>query len=343
MVFQHYVWYVAALPEQVDRQLRRRVILNEPVLLYRTEAGGIVGIKDRCPHRFAPLSRGKLHGDVVECGYHGLRFDGTGRCVLNPHHSANHPKNRVLSFPIKERYGFVWIWMGDPELANTDDIPDLSYMEAPGIRNVYGYMKGDYRYDILIDNLLDLTHADYLHVGSFSGGAAGGRSETKTFEKGNDVFVVLNQWDAAPAPTIAHLGGKVDQRFVIHWHPGQVITFEHKAAPAGQPLLDGRGFCFAHVATPETDGTTHYFMSIGRDANEDPETDKQAMIGMSAVIRTEDGPMLDAIDEEMGGKDLMAMRPVILPGDAGGLLVRSVMQRLIRAESRNPDSDTSPS
>src|ERR1700730_1600568 len=142
MVFQHCAWYVAALPEQVDRQLQRRIILNEPVLLYRTERGEVAAIKDRCPHRFAPLSRGKLHGDVVECGYHGLRFDRTGRCVLNPHHSPNNPKYRVHSYPIVERCVCVWIWMGDSERANQDEIPDLSYMEAPGIRNVYGYMKG---------------------------------------------------------------------------------------------------------------------------------------------------------------------------------------------------------
>jgi|SRR5271168_4117420 len=341
MVFQRNVWYVAALPDQVDRQPRRRVILNEPVLLYRAESGGIVGIEDRCPHRFAPLSRGTLHGDIVECKYHGLRFDRAGHCVLNPHDSKISPRVRINSYPTEERYGLVWIWMGNPALAKTEDIPDLSYMEAPGTRTVHSYIAAPYRYDILVDNLLDGSHIEYLHVGSFSGGASG-ESTTRVHETGNDVFVMRTQLNSLPPPFFKGPADRVDQSFESHWRPGQVMNFEIRVAPAGTDMSVGFRHRVGHIATPETTATTHYFMSTTRDyAIGDASVDAQVAMRQVTVVQNEDGPMLEAIAAEMQGMELLDMRPVVLPCDAGAMRVRRVMQRLIRAESGNPDSDIS--
>src|ERR1700733_3819169 len=96
------VWYVAAWSSEVERDLFPRTILDQRLVLWRTERGEVVAMGDTCPHRFAPLHRGKLIGDAVECPYHGLRFGPAGRCVLNPHGETIPASLRVASIPTVE-------------------------------------------------------------------------------------------------------------------------------------------------------------------------------------------------------------------------------------------------
>ena len=333
MMYQRNAWYVAALSRDVDRELRRRVIMDEAILLYRTEAGEVVALFDRCPHRFAPLSRGTLLGDVVQCAYHGLQFDQSGQCVHNPHSDSIASTNHVRSYSVQETQDLIWIWMGDPDLARTTAVPDLSYMYGSDVRTVHSYIKADYRYDILIDNLLDLSHTDYLHVGSFTNGACA-RSETTVDQQGDEVVVTFNQWDAPAPPGHAELGDLVNQTFTIRWQPGQVVSYDLKVVPSNGDQSQAHNYRFAHIATPETARTTHYFMSDTRRYSiDDREVDAQVSARQLGAIEGEDSPMLAAIDLEMAGRDIMEMRPVILPTDRGALSVRRTMKRLIRAEA----------
>jgi phenylpropionate dioxygenase-like ring-hydroxylating dioxygenase large terminal subunit len=332
MIFQKNVWYASAFPTEIDRSLRRRVIADTQVLLYRREDGTPAAIFDRCSHRFAPLSRGKLHGDVVECGYHGLRFDAEGRCVLNPHGNIKRIMH-VPSYSVVERHGLVWIWLGDRSLADPQLIPDLSYMEAPGVKTVHNYLKTNFRYDILVDNLLDLSHAQYLHVGSFSGGPAA-RSEMTVREIGNDVLLERIQYYARSAPRDAELGDYVDQSIQIRWRPGQVMTFVVRTIASGTPFEGGHVIYFSHITTPESANGTHYFMSGTRSyAIDDPVVDETLRQLQLRVVGTEDCPILEAIHAEMNGADLMSMRPAVLSPDAGALRVRNVMKRLLQRDT----------
>src|SRR5262245_28073206 len=124
--YLHNAWYVAAWSDDLaDGQLLARTILKEPVVLYRTADGGVAALEDRCPHRFAPLHMGKIvKGDAVQCPYHGLEFDSSGACVLNPHGTKNiPPRARVRSYPVTEKHKAIWIWMGErePDLAKVPD------------------------------------------------------------------------------------------------------------------------------------------------------------------------------------------------------------------------------
>jgi phenylpropionate dioxygenase-like ring-hydroxylating dioxygenase large terminal subunit len=338
MVYHRNAWYVAAHSRQITREALRRTLLDDALLFYRSEQGDVIALRDQCPHRFAPLSRGKILGDQVQCAYHGLQFDREGRCVHNPHGSGIAPHNRVASYPVVERHGFVWVWTGDPALADPGTVPDLSYMTAPGVRTAYTYINPAYRYDILIDNLLDLSHADYLHVGSFMGGECG-ESETRVTEDGHEVVTRYVQRRAPAPPSIPGLPELVDQSFVIRWHPGQVVSFEYRVSPVSGPLDDMEPIRFAHIATPEREGRTHYFMSTTRNyALDDPAVDEESCARMVAVIDSEDSPMLLAVDHEMRGRDLMDMHPVILPTDRGALGVRRMMRKLLQAEQVNTAS-----
>ena len=333
MIYQRNAWYVAALARDVGRTLVRRVIMDEPILIYRTEAGEPVALYDRCPHRFAPLSRGTLRGDIVQCMYHGLQFGPSGKCVHNPHGETIASANQVRSYAVQEKYDLVWIWMGEPGVAPNRDVPDLSYMTAPDVRTVHSTIKGEYRYDILIDNLLDLSHTDYLHVGSFTNGACA-RSETSVTQQGDDVFVFFNQWDAPVPPGHDDLGELVNQAFKIHWQPGQIVSYDLKISARDGDHPKTYNHRFTHIATPETAQTTHYFMSDTRTYDiDDRSVDAQVSARQLAAIEGEDSPMLMAIDKEMGGREIMDMRPVILPTDRGGLSVRRTMKRLMREEA----------
>ena len=109
-------WYVAAWSDDLaDGGVLGRTILKEPVVLYRKADGNVAALQDRCPHRFAPLSMGKvLNGDRIQCPYHGLEFNSSGTCVLNPHGTKNiPPRARVRSYPVTEKHKAIWIWMGE--------------------------------------------------------------------------------------------------------------------------------------------------------------------------------------------------------------------------------------
>ena len=100
-------WYVAAWSEAVgDGGVLGLTILKEPVVLYRQSNGEVAALADRCAHRFAPLSMGHIvGGNRIQCPYHGLEYDKTGVCVLNPHGNKNIPSRaRVKSYPVIEKH-----------------------------------------------------------------------------------------------------------------------------------------------------------------------------------------------------------------------------------------------
>ena len=126
MQFLNNALYVAAWSEELGEAPLGRTILNKPVALFRQSNGDPVALHDVCPHRFVPLSGGKVRGDTIECPYHGLRYGASGVCVLNPHGPAIPNRAKVKSYPIIEKYDAIWIWTGDSEPEGPETIPDLT-------------------------------------------------------------------------------------------------------------------------------------------------------------------------------------------------------------------------
>jgi vanillate O-demethylase monooxygenase subunit len=162
-------WYVAAWTDDLaEGRLLDRTIMQEPIVLYRTADGRVAALQDRCPHRFAPLHMGKIvGGDRVQCPYHGLEFDAAGACVRNPHGNKNiPPRARVRSYPVTEKHKAIWIWMGEapadpakvPDFGVLDNVPELHATKRDRIT-----IRANY--ELIIDNLLDLSHTSYLHDG----------------------------------------------------------------------------------------------------------------------------------------------------------------------------------
>ena len=120
-------WYVIAWEHEIGPGvLFARTVLNEPIVVFRAFKGALAALEDRCCHRHAPLSKGRLEGDCMRCGYHGLKFDGAGQCVEVPGMDRAPPQARVRSYPVRVHNAWVFVWMGDPAKADEAMLPTTS-------------------------------------------------------------------------------------------------------------------------------------------------------------------------------------------------------------------------
>jgi phenylpropionate dioxygenase-like ring-hydroxylating dioxygenase large terminal subunit len=339
-MFLRNAWYVAAWANELEvGKLFARTILSDPVLLFRTADGTPAALADRCPHRFAPLHLGKLHGNVVECAYHGLRFDCSGVCVKNPHGSGVIPKAAVVKkYPLVERHRAVWIWMGAPERADPQAIPDYSFISrAPASAVFTGYLRTACNYELATDNIMDLSHADFLHLGSLDANGALAATPPKVAEDG--AAIECNWWLPSSrvlpvfAPHLADASAPVDQWFEVRWDPPALMRLRAGVTPSGRPREEGLDTRNLHLMTPETDRSTHYFFCSTRNfKTDDSAVTEQTRIGVTAVFATQDKPILEAQQMSMGTTDFYSLKPVLLAGDAGTVHVRRVLAKLIEEE-----------
>lgn len=272
-------WYVAGLSGEITRAPSSRRFLGVDVALYRTQAGEPVAVRNRCPHRSFPLAKGRLDGDELMCGYHGMRFDPSGRCVKMPSMPLVPTNAQVRSFPIVERAPLVWIWMGDPDHADPALIPDTSWLASPAWKSVGGafHMKADYV--SMHENLLDQTHFPFLHPGAI-GTPEYARSKLDVRQEG-DVVIIDRALKNSPPPDVygvpTGLTGKPVDRYseARFASPGLHVAFarivdNHDAGGAPRPYR----FNITHAFTPETNGSIHYWWFNSRDSNlDDPAAD----------------------------------------------------------------------
>jgi phenylpropionate dioxygenase-like ring-hydroxylating dioxygenase large terminal subunit len=230
MSYVRNAWYVAAWDHEIGREMLRRIILDEPVMLYRREDGKPVALEDRCCHRQAPLSMGKLIGDIVKCPYHGLEFDSSGACVRVPSQERVPPSARVKAYPVVERNHWIWIWTGDPAQADPSLIEDFHWMDDPKWGFGGNYLHVDANYLLLVENLLDTTHLPFLHPTSL-GTDAFAKSEFEVTREGDRIKVARWLMDKPPAPFHKQMGGfpdgmNVDRWQIAHFFYAQAYNFK---------------------------------------------------------------------------------------------------------------------
>jgi len=341
MKFLNEAWYVAAWSEELGSgTLLARTLLDQPIVLFRDSSGSPAALIDRCPHRFAPLSRGRLQGDSIECGYHGLCFDRAGACTRNPYASTVPPRARVRSFPVLERDGIVWIWMGEASTADAGLAPSLPTLVDPAWHAIRGYLRTPANYVLAIDNLMDLTHPEYLHDRSLGSPAL--KTAHYEVKVESERVIHSNRWfDSGPIPPLMERnfptnGQPVEHWVNMRWEAGSSLWLEVGATLAGRPRKEGWKTFAAHLLTPETATSSHYFYAAVFDREEARAhvNDDEIRAILAHIFAGEDSPMLEAVQGRMGGADLWALKPVSLPGDEGAVQVRRALAELIARESQ---------
>lgn len=264
-------WYVAAFAEEVTRELLPRTILEEPVVLYRKQDGTAVAVGGRCPHRHFPLGKSRLDGDVIVCGYHGIRFGPHGQCVAVPSQDHVPRTYRIPTYPLVEHGLWMFIWMGDPDKADPALLPALEEIgvNAPGVEARPFYVEHvQGRYQLLNDNLLDLTHLAYLH-GSSIGTKENASVPEELVKTAGFLSSRRHIRNADAPPVMAQTGrysGKIDRvvgmDFYLpgfHAGIGDMLYPADHPVHAGEPIISSRVF---HAVTPETPKTCHYFFAM---------------------------------------------------------------------------------
>ena len=326
-------WYVAAWSEEISKEPLARTFLDEPVVLFRDTEGAPIALMDRCPHRFAPLSKGKIVDDAIECPYHGLRFDTDGNCVYNYHGPV--PKAASVNrYPLMERYGLTWIWMGDAEQADEDKLPDFGtyitdddFAYARGTLNVAG------NYQIVVDNLLDLTHGQFLHPAFGNPGTT--KFETKL--EGSTVWAKY-RFDAEPVsdsvrPFWDSPSEICDRWADMRWEAPSNLYLEVGVKECDHSREGAILFPALHLLTPETMDSTHYFWANGRNRL----VADQAMTELvwqvtDNAFRNEDEPMIAMVRDRMAGSDFDELKPVFLTTDRAAGRARQILKKLINEE-----------
>jgi phenylpropionate dioxygenase-like ring-hydroxylating dioxygenase large terminal subunit len=342
MKFLRNTWYVAAFDKEVSRELFARDILGESILMYRKEDGTAVAVSNRCPHRFAPLHKGKLKGDVVECPYHGLQFDCTGRCVKNPHPHGNGPippMAKLAQYPLLEKWGMLWIWMGD-KTPDESLLPDYSWLDQPDkYREICDVCVVNAHYELIVDNVLDLTHLPFLHVNGL--GPSPKDLEVEQVEdvrEGDTFWCKRSSNNIRPSPDFLNFNPKLnefkcDKTNYCRWNaPGHVAIlptyWKHGTDKEHFTLLN-----IATSLTPASEGRTWQFWSLARNFALDSDAMDVAMRKAAAVgLECEDVEMIEAQYRNMGTTDIFSLKLASLPGDTTPNRVRRALAKMIADE-----------
>lgn len=340
-------WYMAGWSEHVghDKPLARK-IANEPIMFYRGEDGTVAALADYCPHRFAPLSLGKLVGDNIQCPYHGLQFNRQGKCVRNPHEAGNLPNASVPSFPVVERYGAIWLWIGDADAADPELInKEYEFLDDPSRAKVSGYIHAQANYLLLLDNLMDISHALFLHGPALMTEELYAKYDPKIASVGEEIVVTLEMQDIR-APGLFQQGlpegtTSVDFYDYVKYIAPSSVSHDIAYTLPGEPPYQETGASSraAHFFIPETESTCHYFYSHSRTFLTDSEAAQEGVrAALLKAFGDEDIPMIEAQQRVLGNRELFDLKPAILVNDRASVLVRRTIAKRLREQEREMEN-----
>jgi vanillate O-demethylase monooxygenase subunit len=339
-VFLRNSWYVVAWSRDLVEKPISVKVMDEHLVVFRDPAGRVAVLEDRCPHRHLPLSMGCASGGGIQCAYHGMEFDRDGTCVSVPSQSAIPPRAKIRAYPSEERYGWIWTWMGDAAAADPAAIPDFSELVAPDQRAVGRTNRVKANYQLVTDNLMDLSHVGYVHQSTIGNPQFTANGKLTSRRSDNGVHVLRLVDNVPPPPTYILTGVLPEGKNIDRW---QRIDFSVPAfvrihvggKEAGKGALDGNyegglGWWVLNAMTPETESTTLYFWAAVRDyALDDPAVDELYLNQVGGAFE-EDKVVLEAqqkvLDTRPDSWDLA------LRADAGSVEARRMVEQAIAAE-----------
>jgi phenylpropionate dioxygenase-like ring-hydroxylating dioxygenase large terminal subunit len=345
MDFIRNCWYVAGWSSEFGRELVPATILGDNIVFWRTEAGEVTALQDRCPHKLLPLSKGRLVGDDVQCGYHGVTFGCDGKCVRVPGQDFVPKSAQVRRYLTFERHNIVWVWMGAEELANTDQVFELAEFSSPDYAAHQGNpLHYQANYLNVADNLCDPAHVSFVHPTTL------GNAEMEDLpidsEMQSENVVVTSRWtrDAPPVGVFQALvdfgvefSGNVDRwQYYIMTVPNVALIDFGSADVADSVTYERRAEAVhiyaIHFLTPVDNGQTiDRWMHVRNFALEDKQIGNR-MNELFNVAFAEDKIILEAIEQEEQ-RDVPDAGPALrIAIDKGSNLYRRRIAALIKNE-----------
>ena len=303
--FTHDAWYVVAWPEELNsEQPLARTVLGDDLVIFRTPEGQAVALEDRCAHRLAPLSMGRIESGGIRCMYHGIKFSAEGKCLEIPAQASPHPNMCVKKYPLIEKGGFIWVWMGDPELADPASVMEVPWHNNPHWAPSKGYLYVKAHMGLVADNLLDFGHLPFVHpntVGALE--QADFPTEVKPLTEG----VQTNRWYLnVPASkfhqSVGNFPGNVDAWHCYRWYLPAVMSLDSGSAATGTGAREkphgsrSNDIEFHHIAalTPQDIDHTHYFWIHWRNFKLDDPNMTQVVYKNIMSAFAEDQAMVEA-------------------------------------------------
>jgi len=339
-MFIRNAWYIAAWADELKQKPLARRICNDTIVLFRDQSGRPAALLDRCCHRSAPLSLGKVVAEGIQCGYHGLTFDGSGACVAIPGQSRISDSVRVRSYPVAEKNQLIWIWMGEAARVDMRAIVDFPYHDDHADwPNKHDCYRINANYMLMVDNLMDLTHLGYLHAKTVGGNpSAHVNAEMKTTNTPTGIKFTRWMRNSVPPPSYvkaAGFQGRVDRWQEFEWAAPSSVLQWTGAADVGTGAYEGTregGFQFRlfHGLTPETETSCFYFWSCANGYRQsEPEATEQLYREIAPTF-VEDKAMVEAQQarlSEFGEQGL-----VNIVSDTNRVIMRRFIERLIAEE-----------
>ncbi len=343
----HYLrnaWYPTAWSRDVGEKPTGMILLEEEIVIYRTESGAAAAMGNRCPHRFAELHLGKVVGENIQCPYHELQFNPAGGCAHNPHGPTRPAAAHVKSYPTVERHGLIWLWMGDRDRANPDLIPDYSILEDANHSAVTGYLDIDGEYQLYNDNLLDLSHTEFVHPDLLQPGSLD-RSAFEVRTEGDTVHFVRESPKEPATGTFQRMlcegmGGKsgdtVTTRHHIRWDAPAFLYTEITQFWQDKHSV----FTQIHFPLPTTHARSRLMFASIRDVKiNDKELDDYILKGMTYILGNEDIPMIESQGTFIKDREFFDLKPALLKTDEAAVRARRILARRIREEEGGASSN----
>jgi vanillate O-demethylase monooxygenase subunit len=336
--FARNQWYVAAYGSEISSDgLFARTVLGEPIVFYRTASGEVAALSDRCVHRRYPLSKGHLDGERLVCGYHGFTYEPSGSCVFVPGQHRVPRTARVPAYPVVEVDSFVWVWIGDPARAEQAGVPRAPWLADPRYTTVSGMEPLAARYELLVDNLLDLSHETYLHGGYIGTPEVASTPIVTEVDSDRDVIYVSRHMADAECPAFyaksTGLTGRITRWQDIEYHPPCLYLLHSRIAPVGVlPETDGTDPDGFHVEvvyaiTPETEHSTHDFWAVARDFALDDSGVSEFLRDSNRTVVLQDVAALDVLERYLG-TEADGYQELSVNIDTGGLAARRILKRM---------------
>jgi len=329
------------------------------VLLYRGESGRLVALNDRCPHRGALLSRGRMEGDAVRCMYHGIKFNDAGACVQIPGQDMIPPKLRVRAYPVEQRSHFVWVWMGDPAKADPSLIVDLPYLHEPCWKGLPAYLHYDANYLLIVDNLSDFAHLAFVHTKTLGGSEEYAYVSKPTSIERLERGFRVERWhlNSDPPPfhkkviPAAEKTSRVDRRNIATMLIPGIFTMETLFAPAGSGapqgnIGDAKEYRNCQFMTPETERSTHFFWAYLNNYEGQDSTISISLLDSLIEGFMEDKAIIERQQQTLDEDPAFEKQMLAILADAPLAHFRRVLGKLLEAEhsaaSGPPSAATTP-